>query len=68
MGVRGRPPLVKNELSGAKAREQAYIAENNALAKICEHRFNEMLRMKTIIEYLERRLEYITVRSNKGSA
>jgi hypothetical protein len=68
MGVKGRPPLVKNELAASKAREQAYIAENNALAEICEERFNEMLRMKTIIEYLERRLEHITVRSHKGSA
>jgi hypothetical protein len=68
MGVRGRPPLVRNELASSKAREQAYIAENNELAKICEERFNEMLRMKIIIEYLERRLEHITVRSHKGSA
>jgi len=68
MGVRGRPPLLGKQLADSKTREQAYIAENNELAKICEERFYEILRMKTIIEYLERRLEHITVRSHKGSA
>lgn len=67
MGVRGRPPLADKQLAAAKAREQAYIAENNELAKICSERFHEILRLQTIIEYLERRLEHITVRSHKGS-
>ena len=67
MGVRGRPPLLDKQLAAAKTREQAYIAENNELAKICEERFYDILRLKNIIEYLERRLEHITVRSHKGS-